>query len=110
MEDLVASFVNEANDLLESLEEALLKLENHPDDQEQLNMAFRVMHSLKGTGAMFGFDELSAFTHEMENLYDMLRSGKRKINKKVIDLTFQSIDLIRRLLDKPIDPETQSTK
>lgn len=110
MEDLAASFVNEANDLLESLEEALLKLENHPNDQEQLNMAFRVMHSLKGTGAMFGFDELSVFTHEMESLYDMLRSGKRKINKKVIDFTFQSIDLIRRLLDKPIDSETQSMK
>ncbi len=110
MEDLAASFVNEANDLLESLEEALLKLENHPDDQEQLNMAFRVMHSLKGTGAMFGFDELSVFTHEMESLYDMLRSGKRKINKKVIDFTFQSIDLIRRLLDKPVDSETLSMK
>ncbi len=110
MDDLAASFVNEADELLESLEEALLKLENHPDDQEQINTAFRVMHSLKGTGAMFGFDELSVFTHEMESLYDMLRSGKRKVNKKIIDFTFNSIDLIRRLLDRPDDAETQSMK
>jgi len=110
MDDLAASFVNEANELLEGLEEALLKLENNPDDQDQVNKAFRVMHSLKGTGAMFGFDELSIFTHEMESLYDLVRSGKQKINKKIIDFTFQSVDLIRRLLEKPNDPETQSMK
>ena len=61
MDDLSESFVNEANELLESLEEALLKLENHPDDKEEINTAFRVMHSLKGMGGMFGFDELSDF-------------------------------------------------
>jgi len=43
MDDLAASFVNEANELLEGLEEALLKLENNPEDQEQVNRAFRVM-------------------------------------------------------------------
>lgn len=110
MDNLSKSFVNEANELLESLEEALLKLENHPDDKEEINTAFRVMHSLKGTGAMFGFDELSAFTHEMENLYDLVRSGKLKPDKKLIDFTFKSIDLIRKLLDKPDDAETQSMK
>jgi two-component system chemotaxis sensor kinase CheA len=110
MEDLSASFVNEANELLESLEEALLKLENQPDDQEQINTAFRVMHSLKGTGAMFGFEELSAFTHEMESLYDLIRSGKRKIDKPIIDFTFRSIDLIRLLLEKPDASDTQALK
>ncbi len=110
MDDLAASFVNEANELLEKLEEALLRLENHPDDEEQIDTAFRVMHSLKGTGSMFGFDELSAFTHEMESLYDLVRSGKQKADKKIIDFTFKSIDLIRQLLDKPDEAETQSMK
>jgi len=110
MDDLSKSFVNEANELLESLEEALLRLESHPDDKEEINTAFRVMHSLKGTGAMFGFDELSAFTHEMESLYDLVRSGKRKPDKKLIDFTFKSIDLIRKLLDQPDDAETQTMK
>ena len=110
MDELSANFVNEANELLESLEEALLKLESNPEDEEQINTAFRVMHSLKGTGSMFGFDELSAFTHEMENLYDLVRSGKRKVNKELIDFTFKSIDLIRLLLEKPDAPETRSRK
>ncbi len=110
MDDLSESFVNEANEMLENLEEALLKLENHPDDKEEIDTAFRVMHSLKGTGAMFGFDELSAFTHKMESLYDLVRSGKRKPDKKLIDFTFKSIDLIRKLLDKPDDAETLTMK
>ncbi len=110
MDDLSASFIHEAHELLESLEEALLKLEDHPQDEEQINTAFRVMHSLKGTGAMFGFDELSAFTHEMESLYDLVRSGKQKVDKQLIDFTFRSIDLIRQLLEKPEDPETQNLK
>ncbi|HFB62003.1 MAG TPA: chemotaxis protein CheA, partial [Bacteroidetes bacterium] len=110
MDELSASFVNEANELLESLEEALLKLENHPEDEEQINTAFRVMHSLKGTGAMFGFEELSAFTHEMESLYDQVRSGKRKVDKHLIDFTFKSIDLIRLLLEKPDEETTRVQK
>ncbi len=110
MDDLSVSFINEAHELLESLEEALLKLETHPDDQEQINTAFRVMHSLKGTGAMFGFEELSAFTHEMESLYDLVRSGRRKVDKNLIDFTFQSIDLIRQLLENPGQPETKTMK
>jgi two-component system chemotaxis sensor kinase CheA len=110
MDELSASFVNEAHELLENLEEALLKLENHPADNEQINTVFRVMHSLKGTGAMFGFDELSTFTHEMESLYDMVRSGKYKIDKGLIDFTFRSIDIIRLLLEKPEDAETQQRK
>ncbi len=110
MDDLSASFVNEAHELLENLEEALLKLEDHPEDEEQINTAFRVMHSLKGTGAMFGFEELSAFTHEMESLYDLVRTGKRKADRQLIDFTFKSIDLIRQLLEKPEDPGTRELK
>ncbi len=110
MDELSASFVNEAYELLENLEEALLKLESHPADEEQINTVFRVMHSLKGTGAMFGFDELSTFTHEMESLYDMVRSGKYKVDKDLIDFTFRSIDVIRLLLEKPDSPETQQQK
>ena len=110
MDELSAGFVNEANELLESLEDALLKLENHPEDEEQINTAFRVMHSLKGTGSMFGFDELSAFTHEMESLYDQVRSGKRKADKQLIDFTFKSIDLIRLLLEKPDEETTRAQK
>ncbi len=101
MNDFTNKFIEEANDLLENLEDALLTLENNPEDEKQINEVFRVMHSLKGTGAMFGFDKLSSFTHEMENAYDLVRSKKIYADKELIDLTFKSIDLIKRLLYEP---------
>lgn len=110
MDDFTQKFIEEANDLLEKLEEALLNLEGNPEDEQQINEIFRVMHSLKGTGAMFGFDRLSAFTHEMENVYDLVRSKKLFAGKALIDLTFQSIDLIKKLLYEPDSPEALSLK
>ena len=93
MDNLTEKFIEEANELLEKLEDALLYLENHPLDRNQINEVFRVMHSLKGTGAMFGFDNLSSFTHELESVYDLVRTGKLPVTKKLLDETFQSIDL-----------------
>ncbi len=110
MDDFTKKFIEEAKDLLEKLEEALLNLEGNPEDERQINEIFRVMHSLKGTGAMFGFDQLSAFTHEMESVYDLVRSKKLFAGKELIDLTFQSIDLIKKLLYEPESPDALSLK
>ncbi len=110
MNDFANKFIEEANDLLEKLEDALLTLENNPEDEKQINEVFRVMHSLKGTGAMFGFDKLSSFTHEMESAYDLVRSKKLYAGKELIDLTFNSIDLIKRLLYEPQSQEVLSLK
>jgi two-component system chemotaxis sensor kinase CheA len=110
MNNFTDKFIEEANDLLEKLEDALLTLENNPEDEKQINEVFRVMHSLKGTGAMFGFDKLSSFTHEMENAYDLVRSKKLYAGKELIDLTFNSIDLIKRLLYEPQSEAVLSLK
>lgn len=98
MEDLSEKFVEEANELLEILEEALLELESGPENDVKIGEVFRVMHSLKGTGAMFGFNDLSSFTHELESVYDLVRSNKLKISKDLLDTTFRSIDIIKSLL------------
>ncbi len=105
MEDFRQKFIDEANDLLENLEEALFVLEENPEDEASVNEIFRVMHSLKGTGAMFGFDKLSSFTHELENVYDKVRSGEKKADPKLIDQTFRSIDIIKKLIYAPDSPE-----
>ncbi len=110
MDDFAQKFREEAGDLLESLENALFSLESNPEDDRQINEVFRIMHSLKGTGAMFGFDKLSSFTHEMESVYDKVRSKKLSIGKQLIDLTFKSIDLIKKLLYQSESPEVISLK
>ena len=70
-----ALYREEAGERLVELEETLLELEGSPDDLELVGKAFRAMHTIKGSAAMFAFDEIAAFTHEMETVFDRVRSG-----------------------------------
>lgn len=92
-------FVEEAQDNVAAIEEALFELEKSPDDKEIVERLFRSMHTIKGSGAMFGFNDLSHFTHNLETLYDCVRNDTVKVNKDIISLTFESLDYIRQLLD-----------
>ena len=75
MPDPVATFRQEAADLLGNLEQALLDLEAAPLDHDLVDTAFRALHTLKGSGGMFGFEALAAFVHQIENAFDSVRSG-----------------------------------
>ena len=92
-------FVEEAQDNVAAIEEALFELEKSPDDKEIVERLFRSMHTIKGSGAMFGLNDLSHFTHNLETLYDCVRNDTVKVNKDIISLTFESLDYIRQLLD-----------
>ncbi len=100
MEDLTAKFKEEAIDLINDLEAALLVLEANPNDITQIALIFRTMHSLKGTGAMFGFDKISRFTHNLETIYDFIKSSKLAINQEIINITLSSVDVIKSLLSE----------
>ncbi|MCP4074913.1 MAG: chemotaxis protein CheA [Gammaproteobacteria bacterium] len=97
------TFVEESLDLLVSLESALLELEEQPDDKESVDQAFRAMHTIKGSGAMFGFDKLSAFTHHLENAFDLVRNNELEISKDLINIALKAGDHIKNLLDE-VDP------
>ncbi|MCP3890390.1 MAG: chemotaxis protein CheA [Desulfobulbaceae bacterium] len=92
-------FLEEAAELLEQLEESLLELEDSPDNIELVSSVFRALHTIKGSGAMFGFDEVSAFTHEVETVFDQVRCGTMEASRELIDLTLASRDIIRGMLD-----------
>lgn len=96
-------FKEEASELLAELESSLLELENNPDDEELIARIFRAMHTIKGSGAMFGYDEVAAFTHNVENIYDLVRNGKLAVAKKLVDLTLAACDQIRRMIERPED-------
>ena len=87
MEDHRSVYREEAFDLLADLESSLLELEQMPDDMELIGHVFRCLHTIKGSGAMFGFDDIAAFTHEIETVYDRVRDGKLPVSKKMVDLT-----------------------
>lgn len=94
-----AVFLIEATEILEQLEESLLELEDAPDNSELVGTIFRALHTIKGSGAMFGFDRVSSFTHEVETVFDEVRSGAMQVSRELIDLTLASRDIIRGMLD-----------
>ncbi|MFW6324738.1 MAG: Hpt domain-containing protein, partial [Desulfovibrionales bacterium] len=95
------AFLEEAGELLVELEAALLELEQSPKDGEIIGRVFRALHTVKGSGAMFGFDEVAAFTHDVETAFDMVREGKVAVTKELLDLTLKAGDHIQLLLDDP---------
>ena len=102
MEEAIATYREEAGELLAELETSLLDLEETPDDNDLINRVFRAMHTIKGSGAMFGFDEIASFTHEVETVFDMVRNGKMTVTKHLLDLTLKSRDHISYLLSCPL--------
>ena len=98
------SFREEAYELLNNLEQALLELEDRPDDVDLVSAVFRSMHTIKGSASMFGFDEISEFTHHVETMLDDVRNGRLGVSRQLIDLTLESRDHIRGMLEEPDDP------
>lgn len=95
-----AKFVEESLDNVNDLEEALFALENDMQSKDLIERIFRAMHSLKGGGAMFGFNHLSDFTHHLENIFDKVRTDKLEVSPDLISLTFSAVDEIKYLLNK----------
>ena len=101
-------FFEEANELLESLEGYLLSLEENPTDKEIISAVFRIMHTIKGSSGMFGFDAISSFTHEVESAFDSVRNGVAPVTPELIKLTLQSRDHILDMLGGNIAEDESS--
>ncbi|MFZ5571189.1 MAG: chemotaxis protein CheA [Thermodesulfobacteriota bacterium] len=95
----VDTFRQEAEELLAEIEETVLEIEKNPEDLEQVNRLFRAMHTIKGSGGMFGFDDIAGFTHHVETALDKVRDGSIPVKKGMIDLILASRDHIHALLD-----------
>jgi two-component system chemotaxis sensor kinase CheA len=102
-------FREEANDHINDLEKALLELEKDPSQKDFVEGIFRALHSLKGGGGMFGFEKLSEFTHDLENIYDLIRKGQLGVTGPLISITLESVDLLRRLLDDKVSDLEETT-
>lgn len=94
-------FRQEASELFEVLEGALLDLGQCPDDRELVDSAFRALHTIKGSGAMFGFDKVASFTHEFETAFDRVRKGEIKPTHELISVALAAKDYIRALIEDP---------
>jgi two-component system chemotaxis sensor kinase CheA len=97
--DPVAIFRQEAQDLLEQIEQALLDLAHRPGDRELVDAVFRGLHTLKGSGAMFGFDALAAFTHHCEGAFDRVRRGEAPASPELVAAVLAAQDHMRALAE-----------
>jgi two-component system, chemotaxis family, sensor kinase CheA len=104
LEQVIATFREEAADRLDEVEEALLELESAPGESGLVDRIFRAIHTVKGSSAMFGLDAISSFAHEVEAAFEHVRSGRLAVSKPLIDLSLTATDLIRTMLAAPHEP------
>jgi two-component system chemotaxis sensor kinase CheA len=93
------AFREEAREILVDLEASLLELNERPQDTELVGRVFRGLHTIKGSGAMFGFDDLAAFTHNLENAFDEVRKGRLAVTPELVDLALAALDQIRGMVE-----------
>jgi two-component system chemotaxis sensor kinase CheA len=100
--DPIAVFRTEAAELLELIEAGLLDLNVNLSDKDQVDTVFRSLHTLKGSGAMFGFDALAAFTHHCETAFDRVRKGEVPATHDLVGAVLEAKDHMRLLVDTPV--------
>ena len=92
------TFFQEASEHVNNMEASLLGLGDAPADPEVLNSIFRGAHSIKGGSGTFGFDDVTRFTHRLEELLDRMRAGKVNASPARIELLLRACDMLRTLL------------
>ena len=107
MNSFVDKFKVEVGEYFERLEFGLLQLEQDKENMQVIDEIFRIMHSMKGSGGMFGFDLLSDVTHDLESLYEIFRSNNQTIDSEAISFTLNSIDGLRNLMIESSTSEHQ---
>lgn len=93
--ELLPYYLDETDEHIAALNDALLRLEQDPADAKSLQEAFRMFHSIKGASVIMGFQPVNQLTHHLESLFDQLRSRKRVLDRTLLDLTFRCLDELR---------------
>lgn len=93
-QEILQDFLSEAGELLETLNEELVELENRPDDMDLLHKAFRAFHTIKGGAGFVGLDPLVEVCHRAEEVFSELRDGKLTVSADLMDPLLQTLDVV----------------
>ncbi len=91
-------FIDETKEHLESLNTRVLELEKDPNNSDTINEIFRAAHSLKGMAGTMGYKRMQRLTHDMENVFSEVRSGKMAVSAELVDIVFQCLDALEEYL------------
>jgi two-component system chemotaxis sensor kinase CheA len=97
---LLRAFLEEAEELLEKLNENLLELEKDAGNPDSINEVFRLTHSLKSESALLGFSRLSELAHRLEDVFDRIRGEKLTLSRPLMDAIFSASDLIHEIISR----------
>ncbi|MBH5316621.1 chemotaxis protein CheA [Paenibacillus sp. GSMTC-2017] len=106
MNAYLSMFIDESNDHLQSLNENLLRLESDPEDLSIVQSIFRSAHTLKGMSATMGYEDLASLTHEMENVLDLVRNSKLKMDSFIFDTLFKGLDALEAMVQDIVNGGT----
>ncbi|MCU0867069.1 MAG: chemotaxis protein CheA [Planctomycetes bacterium] len=94
----IETFLLEADDLLTTIEDVVLDMNGGAVNDDAVNQLFRAFHTLKGSGAMFDFDDVAEFTHHVEGALDLVRNGRLEVSPGLLDCVLAAKDLIKGML------------
>ncbi|MDO8344353.1 MAG: chemotaxis protein CheA [Cellvibrio sp.] len=95
-EDILQDFLVEAGEILERLSQQLVDLEQRPEDKDLLNAIFRGFHTVKGGAGFLALTPMVECCHLTENLFDILRNGKRTVTSELMDVVLEALDLVNQ--------------
>jgi two-component system chemotaxis sensor kinase CheA len=92
-------YIEEAKQVLKTLEEALIQCEGKTADAQMINDIYRYLHTIKGSAGMFGYHDVERLSHELEAIYSDVRDGIRQQDDFILDLTLHAVDVLVDLID-----------
>ena len=95
LNELLPFYLDETDEQISALNDALLSLERDPSNEAVLREAFRMAHSIKGSSTVMSFSQVRELTHHLESFFDELRSGKRTLERPMLNLSFRCLDGLR---------------
>ncbi len=114
MQEILDEFLQEAEEILENLDQELIELENDPTNKELLNQIFRGIHTLKGGAGFLGLESVIELAHIIESIFDKLRNDEMTLDSNKMDLILEGMDIIKNAIETLKSnneiPDTQEIK
>ena len=103
-------FIDETKEHLQTLSDQLMILEQEPENMDTINEIFRAAHSLKGMAGTMGYTRMQRLTHDMENVFQEIRSGNMKVKPELVDVLFRGLDALEGYLNNILESADEGTE